>query len=203
MLSQLAFQVCQSPVARRALLPCVTTMASRLAPAMARSFATKLDNPKDRLIILGAAGRDFHDFITYWSVQPNVDVKCFTGNQIPGIERRTFPSTMCNNDKNNNKYPDGVKIFPEQMLEELVQKYDANTVTLAYSDLSYDTVQSLAARANAAGCKFVQLPPKFTMVESIKPVISICASRTGVGKSQTTRYVAEVRELFVIRAVVS
>lgn len=105
---------------------------------------------------------------------------------------------MCNNDKNGNKYPEGLKIFPESSLEELVEHYDANTVALAYSDLSYDTVQSLAARANAAGCKFVQLPPHLTMVESTKPVVSICASRTGVGKSQTTRYIAKVSKVIAI-----
>lgn len=126
------------------------------------------------------------------ATHPNVDVKCFTATQIPGIDQRTFPPEMCNNDKNGNKYPEGLKIYPEASLEDLVKQYDANTVSLAYSDLSYDTVQSLAARANAAGCKFVQLPPDFTMVESSKPVVSICASRTGVGKSQTTRYIAKV-----------
>ena len=146
----------------------------------------------EKVIILGAAGRDFHDFITYWSKQPNVEVVCFTAAQIPGIDDRMFPSEMCNNDLNNNRYPNGVKIFPEQMLEELVERFGANTVVMAYSDLSYATVQSLASRANAAGCKFVQLPPHLTMVKSSKPIVSICASRTGVGKSQATRYVAKV-----------
>ena len=165
-----------------------------MAPILtARRFAsTKPDPTKENLIILGAAGRDFHDFITYWSVHPNVDVKCFTGTQIPGIENRKFPAEMCNNDKNNNKYPNGIQIYPERSLERLVEDLGADTVALAYSDLSYDTVQSLAARANAAGCKFVQLPPSATMVESIKPVVAVCASRTGVGKSQTTRYIAKV-----------
>lgn len=162
-----------------------------LAP-LVKTLGSQTNEVTEKVIILGAAGRDFHDFITYWSKQPNVEVKCFTGAQIPGIENRTFPSEMCNNDLNNNRYPDGVKIFPEHMLEELVERFGANTVAMAYSDLSYDTVQSLASRANAAGCKFVQLPPHFTMVESSKPVISVCASRTGVGKSQATRYVAEV-----------
>lgn len=155
-------------------------------------FGSQDNERKEKVIILGAAGRDFHDFITYWSKQSNVEVVCFTGAQIPGIENRTFPSEMCNNDLNNNRYPNGVKIYPEHMLEELIKRFDANTVAMAYSDLSYDTVQSLASRANAAGCKFVQLPPHLTMVQSSKPVISVCASRTGVGKSQATRYVAKV-----------
>jgi predicted GTPase len=212
MLSQLAARALQSPsltiVARRALLPCVTTMPSRMA-VLSRRFASKSEPSKENVIILGAAGsdsqpskenviilgaagRDFHDFITYWSTVPNADVKCFTGAQIPGIDRRVFPREMCNNDKNFNKYPNGLKIYPESSLEDLVERLDADTVALAYSDLSYDIVQSLASRANAAGCKFVQLPPKLTMVESTKPIVSVCASRTGVGKSQTSRYVAKV-----------
>lgn len=72
--------------------------------------------------------------------------------------------------------------LPQDSLEELVERFDVDTVALAYSDLSYDIVQSLASRANASGCKFVQLPPEFTMLESVKPVVSVCASRTGVGK---------------------
>jgi len=200
MLSRLASHALTSPalttIGSRALLPCVTTVPSRLVPLVSkyRGFASKSDPTKDNVIILGAAGRDFHDFITYWSVHPNADVKCFTGTQIPGIENRTFPSVMCNNDKNGNKYPDGVRIYPEKSLEQLIERFDANTVALAYSDLKYDTVQSLAARSNTSGCKFVQLPPSATMVESTKPLISVCASRTGVGKSQTTRYIAKVTD---------
>ena len=97
---------------------------------------------------------------------------------------------MCHNDKNGNLYAHGLKIYNQDNLEDLVDRYDATTCALAYSDLSYDTVQSLASRANAAGCRFLQLPPKLTMVTSLKPVVSVCASRTGVGKSQTSRYVA-------------
>jgi len=145
----------------------------------------------DNVIILGAAGRDFHDFMVYWSVKPNAVVKCFTAVQIPGISHRRFPPEMCNNDKNGNLYPDGLMVYPQDELERLIKRFDATTCALAYSDLSYDTVQSLAARANAAGCKFVQLPPALTQIQSTKPVIAICATRTGVGKSQTTRFVAE------------
>ncbi len=162
---------------------------------MVKTFRHHKDEVSEKVIILGAAGRDFHDFITYWSKQPSVEVVCFTAAQIPGIDDRTFPSEMCNNDLNSNRYPNGVKIFPEDKLEELVARFGATTVAMAYSDLSYDTVQSLASRANATGCKFVQLPPHLTMVESSKPVISVCASRTGVGKSQATRYVAKVRRI--------
>jgi predicted GTPase len=145
----------------------------------------------ENVIIMGAAGRDFHDFMTYWSLQPNTIVKCFTETQIPGIEYRTFPSEMCNNSKNGNLYPEGIKIYPESMLEKLIDHHHITTCTLAYSDLSYDKVQSLASRVSAAGAKFVQLPPKLTQLKSTKPVVAICATRTGTGKSQTTRFVAE------------
>jgi hypothetical protein len=219
MLSQLSRLAIHSPiptvVARRALLPCATVLPSRLA-VLARRLTSKSGPTNENVVILGAGGRDFFDFMTYWSKKPEFDVKCFTGAQIPGIDRRIFPKEMCNNDKNDNKYPHGIEIFPEHSLEALLSLFNADTVALAYSDLSYDTVQSLAARANAAGCKFIQLPAKLTQIESTKPVISVCASRTGVGKSQTTRYIAKyfkdkglkvavvrhpmVRELFVTSA---
>jgi len=98
---------------------------------------------------------------------------------------------MCHNDKNGNLYPEGVTIYPEEQLEELIERFQATTCAMAYSDVNYNTLQSLAARANAVGCKFVQLSPKTTMLPSTKPVIAVCASRTGTGKSQTTRYICE------------
>jgi predicted GTPase len=143
------------------------------------------------VIILGAAGRDFHDFMVYWSTEQDVCVKCFTETQIPGIEYRNFPPEMCQNDKNGNRYREGIQIFPEDQLEDLIERFDVDTCALAYSDLSYDTVQALAARVTAAGASFVQLPPKLTMLPSCKPLIAICATRTGTGKSQTTRFVAD------------
>jgi len=183
-----------SPVAartaQRALLPCVSLIPSRLPYHRYFSTTPRRNKPDEQVIILGAAGRDFHDFITYWSKQPDTVVKAFTAQQIPGIDNRRFPAELCNNQLNGNRYPTGLEIRPESTLEQLIQETEATTCALAYSDLKYDTVQSLASRVNAAGCKFVQLPPKFTMVPSTKPVVAICASRTGVGKSQTTRYVA-------------
>lgn len=95
-------------------------------------------------------GRDFHDFMTYWSLQPNVEVQCFTGTQIPGIVGRAFPAEMCNNDKNGNRYPDGLMIYSETDLEKLIKDFGATMCALAYSDLNYDTVQSLAARVNVS-----------------------------------------------------
>jgi predicted GTPase len=179
-----------SPVAKRGIFPCAIRIPN-IAASLTQRFASSADSDRDNVIILGAAGRDFHDFMTYWSTKPNTTVKCFTGAQIPGIDHRVFPPEMCNNDKNNNLYPDGVTIFPESQLEDLIERKQATTCALAYSDLKYDTVQSLASRANAAGCEFIQLAPMQTMIPSSKPVVSICASRTGVGKSQTTRYVAD------------
>jgi predicted GTPase len=128
--------------------------------------------------------------MVYWSKRPNTQVVCFTGTQIPGIEDRLFPPELCHNDLNGNLYPHGIQIYPESMLEELIVRYGATLCALAYSDLSYTTVQSLASRVNATGCQFVQLPPAWTQLTSRKPVVAIVASRTGVGKSQTTRYVA-------------
>jgi predicted GTPase len=107
---------------------------------MTPTATTKLD----KVLILGAAGRDFHDFMVYWSVRPNTQVVCFTETQIPGIENRHFPPEMCRNDENGNLYPNGLPIYPEYQLEELIKKYKVNICTLAYSDLSYYTVQSLA-----------------------------------------------------------
>ncbi len=152
---------------------------------------TTTSTENERVIILGAAGRDFHDFQTYWSTKPNTTVVCFTGTQIPGIEGRLFPPEMCHNDKNDNLYPEGLMIYPEEQLEELIDRFHATTCAMAYSDVNYNTLQSLAARANAAGCKFVQLSPKTTMLPSTKPVIAVCASRTGTGKSQCSRFICE------------
>jgi len=163
----------RSPAVARAL-PCVSTAA--------RFLSTQAAAPSERVVIMGAAGRDFHDAIVYWTKQPNVEVKAFTATQIPGIEGRQFPADMCNNDQNGSRYPDGIPIYAEKSLEEVIESTNTTTCALAYSDLSYDTVQKLAARVNAAGAKFVQLPPHLTMVESTKPVVSVCASRTGVGK---------------------
>ena len=101
--------------------------------------------------------------MTYWSKQPNVQVEAFTATQIPGIDNRHFPPEMCNNQQNENIYPNGLNVHPESALEELIESTKADTCALAYSDLSYDTVQKLAARVNTAGCKFVQLPPRLTM----------------------------------------
>ena len=96
---------------------------------------------QDNVIILGAAGRDFHDFQTYWSRIPNVEVKAFTAQQIPGIDHRTYPPELCHNELNGDRYPHGVPIHPEADLEALIRETHATTCALAYSDLKFDTVQ--------------------------------------------------------------
>lgn len=98
---------------------------------------------------------------------------------------------MCNNHKNGNRYPNGVEIYDQDDLEKLIKEFGATMCALAYSDIKYDSVQSLAARVNAKGCKFIQIPPVLTQLPSTKPVIAICATRTGTGKSQTTRAIAD------------
>lgn len=98
---------------------------------------------------------------------------------------------MCNNHKNGNRYPNGVEIYEQDDLEKLIEEFGVTMCALAYSDIKYDSVQSLAARVNAKGCKFIQIPPVLTQLPSTKPVIAICATRTGTGKSQTTRAIAD------------
>lgn len=102
-----------------------------------------------------------------------------------------FPAEMCNNQKNGNRYPNGLMIYDQNELEALIEEHGVTMCALAYSDISYDSVQSLAARVNSKGCKFIQVPPALTQLQSSKPVVSICATRTGTGKSQTTRAIAD------------
>jgi predicted GTPase len=142
---------------------------------------------KTNLIILGAAGRDFHDFNVYWRHRDDINVVAFTATQIPDIDGRRYPAELA-----GKKYPEGIPIHSEDDLESLIKQHDVKLCALAYSDLNYKTVQSLAARVNAAGAHFIQLSPHDTMVESSKPVIAICAVRTGCGKSQTTRAVCDI-----------
>ncbi len=102
----------------------------------------------------------------YWSLQPDIDVKCFTGTQIPGISGRRFPPELCNNDKNGNRYPDGLMIYSENELETLIKDFGATMCALAYSDLNYDTVQSLAARVNVSAPCVRVYDPHFGMMSS-------------------------------------
>ena len=140
-----------------------------------------------KVIILGAAGRDFHDFNTYWGKNARYEVVAFTAAQIPDIDGRTYPPQLA-----GKRYPKGIPIEPEEKLAELIKKRKVERVAMAYSDLPYEQVMHKAAIANAAGADFVIMGPRSTMIESKKPVIAVCAVRTGCGKSQTSRAVTAV-----------
>jgi predicted GTPase len=142
---------------------------------------------REKILILGAAGRDFHNFNTVYRDDPRYDVVGFTATQIPNIDGRRYPVELA-----GDLYPDGIPIFNEDDLETLVHDLRVETVVLAYSDLNYVTVGHLSARALAAGADFRILGPVKTMISSSKPVVSITAVRTGCGKSQTTRYVSKL-----------
>lgn len=142
---------------------------------------------KTRVLILGAAGRDFHNFNTVYRDNADYEVVAFTATQIPDIDDRKYPAQLA-----GSLYPDGIPIVPEDELESLVAEKSIDLCVLAYSDLSDNTVMELASRCNAAGADFTMLGVARTMIASTKPVIAVTAVRTGCGKSQTTRRVAEV-----------
>ncbi|MFW9922167.1 MAG: cyclic 2,3-diphosphoglycerate synthase [Candidatus Thorarchaeota archaeon] len=138
-----------------------------------------------KVIILGAAGRDFHNFNTYFRDNENYEVVAFTATQIPDIEGRTYPKELA-----GKLYPKGIPIYDEKNLAEVIEKTKADVCVLSYSDLPYDYVMHLASKVMAIGPNFWMLGKKKTSVKSTKPVISVCAVRTGCGKSQTTRKIA-------------
>jgi predicted GTPase len=140
-----------------------------------------------KVIIVGAAGRDFHDFNVFWRNNPRYEVVAFTAAQIPDIAGRVYPPELC-----GPRYPKGIPIEPEEKLAELIVRHDVHQVTMAYSDLAYEDVMHKAALANAAGADFRIMGHKHTMLKSKKPVIAVCAVRTGCGKSQTSRAVTRI-----------
>jgi predicted GTPase len=140
-----------------------------------------------RVIIMGAAGRDFHNFNTFFRDNADYEVVAFTATQIPNIEGRKYPVELA-----GKLYPKGIDIYPEKNLEELIQKHNVNEVVFSYSDVPYEYVMSRSAVVNKAGADFKVMGPRRTMVESSKPVIAVCAVRTGSGKSQTTRQVVKL-----------
>lgn len=141
----------------------------------------------DRVIIMGAAGRDFHNFNTYFRDNPAYEVVAFTATQIPDIEGRVYPAALA-----GNMYPDGIPIYAEEELPELIQKYQVDQVMFAYSDVAHEYVMHKASLVAACGADFRLMGPNSTMIKSSKPVVAITAVRTGSGKSQTTRYVADL-----------
>ena len=152
---------------------------------------------KTRTIIMGAAGRDFHNFNVWWKHQPDVEVVCFTATQIPDIAGRVYPPELA-----GAQYPGGIPIHPEDRLGDLIRELDVDQVTFAYSDVSYEHVMHQAARVNAAGAAFSLLGAGQTMLASTKPVLAVGAVRTGCGKSQTARRVAQITRGMGLKAAV-
>jgi predicted GTPase len=140
-----------------------------------------------KVIIMGAAGRDFHNFNTHFRDNDGFEIVAFTATQIPNIDDRKYPAQLA-----GSLYPNGISIYPEDDILELIKKFDVDEVVFSYSDVGYDYVMGKSALVNAAGVDFKLLGPKKSMIKSIKPVVSVCAVRTGCGKSQTTRKVSEV-----------
>jgi predicted GTPase len=140
-----------------------------------------------KVIIMGAAGRDFHNFNTLYRNNESIDVVAFTATQIPDIDGRRYPASLA-----GKLYPKGIPIFEEAELIDLIKKHDVEEVIFSYSDVSYQYVMEKAAHVMAAGARFAVEGGTPTMIKSSKPVIAIGAIRTGSGKSQTTRRVAEV-----------
>ncbi|NIR45971.1 MAG: GTPase [Gemmatimonadetes bacterium] len=156
-----------------------------------------MSNEPTRVVILGAAGRDFHDFNTFFRGNRDNRVVAFTATQIPNIEGRVYPAEIAGPD-----YPEGIPIVPEEELEEIVERERVDLCVFSYSDISHAYVMHMASRVLAAGAAFQLLGPRQIMLESERPVIAVCAVRTGAGKSQTTRYVVERLREFGHRPVV-
>lgn len=141
---------------------------------------------KRNLIIIGAAGRDFHNFNTYYRNNEFYNVVAFTAAQIPDIDNRSYPTELA-----GYLYPQGIPIYPQDKLADLIKDLEVDECVFAYSDIRYDDLMGVSAIVNAAGADFTLLGSKSTTLKSTKPVISVCAVRTGAGKSQTSRKVIE------------
>jgi len=146
-----------------------------------------MSDPRKKILIMGAAGRDFHVFHTRFKNDPTYEVVAFTATQIPGIENKSFPSSL-----SGELYPNGIPIYPEARLQELIGDQSIDAVVFAYSDISHEYVMHLASRIISAGADFWLLSASASMIRSKKKVISVCAVRTGCGKSQTARKIARI-----------
>jgi len=142
---------------------------------------------KRKVVIMGAAGRDFHNFNCLFRGNPEVEVVAFTATQIPDIEGRVYPPSLA-----GKLYPKGIPIYPESDLEKLVKENNIDDVWFSYSDVPHQYVMDKGSHVIAWGANFGVCSVQRTMIPSVKPVIAICAVRTGVGKSQTTRYVSNL-----------
>jgi predicted GTPase len=152
---------------------------------------------RERVLLLGAAGRDFHNFNVCFRENPDTEVIAFTAAQIPGIENRRYPPEL-----SGPLYPDGIPIYPEEQLEELIRANDIQQVIFAYSDLSHVALMHLASRALAAGADFRLIGPERSFLKSMRPVISVCAVRTGCGKDSVVRRIAALLVARGLRPVV-
>ena len=150
-----------------------------------------------KAIIIGAAGRDFHNFNTYFRDNQNYQVVAFTAAQIPFIENRTYPQELA-----GSQYPNDIPIFSEEKLTDLISKYDVDEVFFSYSDILYENMMHLASKAMAAGATFSLLGPKDTQLQSKKPVIAVLATRTGAGKSTISRMIVDVVRKVGLKPVV-
>ncbi|MGI6514635.1 MAG: GTPase [Syntrophomonadaceae bacterium] len=142
---------------------------------------------KQRILIMGAAGRDFHNFNTYFRGNPEYEVVAFTATQIPDIEGRRYPAELA-----GEGYPEGIPIYSEEELPELIKRLGVDQVVFAYSDVSHLYVMHKASLVNALGADFRLMGPNKTMLRSTRKVVAVTAVRTGSGKSQTTRYVGRI-----------
>jgi predicted GTPase len=142
---------------------------------------------RKKIIIMGAAGRDFHNFNVYFRDNKDYEVVAFTATQIPDISDRLYPKEL-----SGDLYPNGISIYPESEITDLIKKNDIDEVIFAYSDLPYQYVMKKSAVVNAAGANFCLLGPKSTMIKSKKPLIAVCAVRTGCGKSQISRKIFQI-----------
>lgn len=140
-----------------------------------------------KVIIMGAAGRDFHNFNVIYRDNENYEVVAFTATQIPNIDGRVYPAELA-----GKLYPNGINIYDESELADLIKKFNVDEVVFSYSDVPFEYVMTKGALVNAAGATFSMLGASQTMLKSSKPVIGVCAVRTGCGKSQTSRRVAEI-----------
>ncbi|NLJ41526.1 MAG: GTPase [Clostridiales bacterium] len=151
---------------------------------------------KKNIIIIGAAGRDFHNFNTCYRNNESYEVVAFTAAQIPDIHGRKYPAELA-----GSLYPNGIPIHEQDRLPELIVEYKVDECVFSYSDISYEDVMGLSAIVNASGASFVLLGSKHTMIKSRKPVIAVCAARTGCGKSQTSRKVVDLLSSHGLRVV--
>ncbi len=143
---------------------------------------------KKNVLIIGAAGRDFHNFNTYFRGNANYNVVAFTAAQIPDIDGRKYPKELAGEDL----YPDGIPIYAQDELPQLIHDLKVDDCVFSYSDVPYPRVMNISALVNASGANFILLGPRDTMIKSTKPVIAVGATRTGCGKTQTSRRIIEI-----------